>query len=535
MTNLPPRPPGRTPVRRLVGKPGTPLAARKASVTSPDDCAPATPRTVPPITAIAVSPSFVKPPWHPELLALILERGRGRPEIFERYSEAIEKGSTDELAALARDLDPGAPSDHYLIPLPGREPRTSAPRAGPIPLGAVVAVEVGNELWKHLETGPRGGRLLIAASLTVPAWRKSSELRPIIEEFATRVCVTADTGVLAVFDVSAEGREHFYTVFLSRNSSTDLADKWCEFTGAVKTANRSKRISGESGPWRRAENKYLADNLGRVLQYAFKALPEGHTNRWSLQDRVVATGPFAGFWGAVCARLAIHAAPNHPSAQKASIPPHKTSTRACQRCGKRLGLRKRSHARWCSASCKTLVSRSKTSGKNTASNQQPVATPATVRSPSTDRMDQSLTLSTSAKRQPAAAAPVVSAADRYLAGRSTISVKAVRVGLRGIAQGLGHADEQACPWAALTGAQVMAAVDACCARYTRLTAGAYISAMRQVLVTAGRADLAAIAGIQLRAQRDRENGPTGGSAAYPGSHHRAGCVPFRDIYGPEVQ
>lgn len=428
-------------------------------------------------------------------------------------------------SSTAGRTSPVVPVVPVAFPLPARPP--AAPGIAPEPIGAVVAGEVRDELWRHLETSPRADRMLLAVSLTVPSWRRPAELRPIIEAFAARVSPTADTGILAVFDVAPTGREHFYTVFLARSSAKELVEEWCQLTGAVWEANNGKCISGQRYAWCRAENRCLVKNLGRVLQYAFKALPEDCTG-WSLGNRVVASGPFAALWGAVCARLGVPAEPNRPNARTVPTRPLKASLRMCQRCGKPVPWWKRAGTQWCSPSCRTLAWRARVALAS-AGSQPPMATALpialpefylpplqTIASPTTTAKvlagpSAKVSLEEQAGMITAGmitALPTTTAegtlelarsvADCYLAGRSAMGRRGVRAGLRGIAQALGHADEQACPWAALTAEQIAAAVEGCCSRYTDCTAVAYVSALRRVLAIAGRDDLVRVAGEQHR-------------------------------------
>jgi hypothetical protein len=95
-----------------------------------------------------------------------------------------------------------------------------------------------------------------------------------------------------------------------------------------------------------------------------------------------------------------------------------------------------------------------------------------------------------------------SPADVYLGHRAQIAARAVRGGLRSIARLLGHDNEATASWGELTRAQVVLLQRKVEARYRRTTVRVYLSALRQVLLAAGRPDLASHISGHARARRE---------------------------------
>ena len=296
----------------------------------------------------------------------------------------------------------------------------------------------------------------------------------------------------------------------------------CSFTAALMSATRATLVSGEDGPWRQDENAWFDENLRRTLNYAFKALPPAFAAEWALADRIIVAGALDGLWQAVSSRLGV--APRviaHVQnkaltrAPEASTPLPPPAAKACPRCGKPLQQGKRAHAKWCSASCRTLNAREQAWRKiqpdrsitpDLVETCSPVATAtkvAIVEGAPASQLTPSQAVALAEPKQPSVAVPRPE--ETYLATVSSINRVAIRSGLRTIARILKYKNETECPWGTLTEKQVKRVLRSLWAKYAPSTIGIYVGALGHVLRNAGRDSVAQFAAAHQKKRVTKNN------------------------------
>ncbi len=462
---------------------------------------------------------LLKLPWVAEMQEeVIFHLGQETPtirKVARRFIEAVASMKVNDLIDLAALLCVKAPTQYLILNGLERSTELVAVAAPTDPLGVVVVHELAQDIWAHIESAPRGAMHLMAASLTLPKWRRPEEFRPIAQEFANTFSGGGE-GALMVFDVASDGRLHFYSFLLTPKSGHEVRSTWCSFTGALIVAARAVRVTGEGGPWRAEQNARFDENLRRALNYAFKALPPEFAEQWALADRVIVAGEFIALWRAASERLGVAPRVVVSASKKASTRSQEASTpvpsdsstidgRRCARCGKSM-IGKRSHAIWCSRSCRTLNCREQAWKKSLqnklsiASDPLPtISQPATgaatpVNGAPVPQLTASLAaltlVETSVAAQSQPGVPELPPEEVHLSTVSQVNRKAIRAGLRTISKILKYADERACPWASLTEKQVKRVVRELWLEYSPNTIAIYVGALRHVLDIAGRGALA---------------------------------------------
>lgn len=189
-------------------------------------------------------------------------------------------------------------------------------------------------LWESLPRHSGGGRQLFRLSLTFPKWSPDETRHKCAVRFADELGRMPHEGLWLVLDVSRSGRPHFYGVALSSRDMIWIMATWLSLSGADEAATKVRRITGQGGTWDDSNTK-LRLNLSRVVGYALKQLPsDAETGPFG---RVVSSGVLEEVW------------------RPASVPERSA---VCIYCGGPV-VDRRSHARYCRDSCRTLAYRAR--------------------------------------------------------------------------------------------------------------------------------------------------------------------------------
>lgn len=217
------------------------------------------------------------------------------------------------------------------------------------PFECAIAREVHYTLWPLLAAHQASDLMLVSLSLT------TTRMESLLDDgalFVSEIGARPGEGVLLARDLGpAHGRGHFYGPALTSDAA-QLCARWCTLTGAVRLHARMTPVTGWPG-----DASAMFKQVAGVLTYTFKPWPEGFGRR-SLSRDVLASGVFAAPWKA--AHLALTR-----GLVSASSGPEKASgkRRTCPRCGADFLPRKRSHAHWCSKSCRQAAWEQKHPGR----------------------------------------------------------------------------------------------------------------------------------------------------------------------------
>lgn len=211
-----------------------------------------------------------------------------------------------------------------------------------------------SDLLFYLRSSYRGCLFIWRLSLTMPEWEPDrGRLLCAMRSLANEIAAEPAGGAWLVLDVTEQGREHAYGIALSSRSRDWFITAWVHLTGATRSACHVRPVSGQLKGWGGSDGKAartLETNLARVVRYGLKTLPA--RSQVPLAQRVVVSGPFERLWQPVPATEAEQRAPEQV---EPSNVPAAGAERCCQRCRVGLQRRKRKHALWCSASCRTMA------------------------------------------------------------------------------------------------------------------------------------------------------------------------------------
>lgn len=214
-----------------------------------------------------------------------------------------------------------------------------------------LATAFYQELLWFMGREPRHERTILRLSLTLPEW-ESDVLRlwSAMERLAQQVAECSGDGAWLVLDFSKTGRPHVYGLALSCEPCSWFQEQWIQLTGASADGCQIKPVTGQKHGWEVTGKscRRLNSNLARVIHYGLKSLPSGY--EVAPVYRVLASGTLSTLWGQAISSTM-------PASAPAGSEPQNLPRRQCQLCAGYLSPKARSHAIWCSHSCRTLAHR----------------------------------------------------------------------------------------------------------------------------------------------------------------------------------
>lgn len=208
---------------------------------------------------------------------------------------------------------------------------------------------------------------LVRVSLTVPQG-EHERLAPSMRAYAAAIGDRgADRGAWLALDLRPKDlAPHAYgIVSCPADERSELAERWCDLTGALRAAHAGARAVQTIRGWNayadQADRTSIRRNLSRVLGYGLRDLPRGFTR--DLDSDVVVSGRLAGPWSAFRA-AELSTPPPTPLSRFPLIRQSVTSVAgqlatssrldveaACTECGEPIG-HKRTHQETCSPRCR---------------------------------------------------------------------------------------------------------------------------------------------------------------------------------------
>jgi len=199
------------------------------------------------------------------------------------------------------------------------------------------------------------GTALDLASLTLTSPDEGT-IREKVEAFAADVARAPGEGALLVRGIGRKGerRTHYHGLLLAVDVP-GRCNEWRSLAGAPVRGAVAPTITGWHGHRAGYDRRFLS-NLAAVAGYAFDPLPPDMPPR-DLDADVIASGPLAAPWHASRAALEAPSLLALDGAGKASA-----KCRKCKRekCDRDVPAQKRSHAKFCSDSCRKAASDERT-------------------------------------------------------------------------------------------------------------------------------------------------------------------------------